>query len=301
MVIFFASYADAGIFDNVLNKTKKSIEGVQDVIDSIDKTVDRQQPAPTNETNRVEEPVKTTPKSVKSYDPGLVKNIQTQLNRLGYNAGQPDGVCGVGTRQAIQNFEKHQGLAVSGEPSPSLLERLNQMVQAKTKSNPDSPAHVIAKSDAEKPDSSEQKSEKNQSFAHTKEYEAVYEKCVTKRKWSVDFDCECLAQEVVALHSEQNPEQPFDDQLIDQYSIKIYRNGSCRNISETTRQEYASCMRGSGFDYRGIPQEDYCDCYAQNWGKFFGGYEGKIDHNAKNSLRLKARSYCYKPEAYKDK
>lgn len=300
LVMFLALYAHAGLFDNVLNKVKKSIEDVEGVIDSIDKTIDEKKSYPTKETTATEEPAKTTPKSVKSYDPVLVKELQTQLNRLGYGSGKPDGVYGDDTRRAIQNFEKQQGLAVTGEPTESLLTRLNLMVQAKTKSKPDSSARVSAKSSAGKSGSSEQKSEKAKSLSYTKEYKSVYEKCVSNRKWSIDFDCECLAERVVELHLKQSPERPID-QLMDLYAVKIERNGSCRNIPGTTRQEYARCMRGTGFKYRGIPQEDYCECYAQTWGKFFGEYEGQINENSKQSIRLKARSYCHKPQAYKGK
>jgi hypothetical protein len=169
-------------------------------------------------------------------------------------------------------------------------------VQAKSQSGKDSPAQAMANSGAANTASGDQKGKKAKPLANPKEGESVYEKCVSNRQWSTEFDCRCLAQKVVELRAKRGPE-PLTELL----AAEIQRNGSCRNIPETTRREYATCMRGSGFDYRGIPQEDYCECYAQTWGKLYGEYEGKIDEHRKSNIRLKARVYCYKPGAYKGK
>ena len=173
--------------------------------------------------------------------------------------------------------------------------------QAKTRSGRDSQAQVMTTSGPERSEAKEQKSDSTKPSADIKKgYESVYEKCVSQPKLSREFDCECLAQKVVAMHSKQRPGYPLDDLLISDYARRIYVDGSCRNIPDTSRLEYENCMRGSGFDdYRGIPQKDYCECYADTWGKFYGEYEGRIDENRKSSIRFKARSYCYKPEAYK--
>ena len=112
LVMFLTSSAHAGMFDKILDNVKKSPGAV---IDAIDKTIDNQKPSPT-ETTHVEVPIKTATKPAKSYDPVLVKNIQTRLNQLGYGAGSPDGVYGGNTRKAIQDFEWQQGLVVTGEP-----------------------------------------------------------------------------------------------------------------------------------------------------------------------------------------
>jgi len=47
----------------------------------------------------------------------LVKQIQQDLNTLGYNVGEPDGKMGVKTQMAIGKFQKSQGLAVDGKAS----------------------------------------------------------------------------------------------------------------------------------------------------------------------------------------
>lgn len=154
----------------------------------------------------------------------------------------------------------------------------------------------LAKSDAGKSASGEQLSKQAKPSGYTKEAESVYEKCTSERSWSINFDCECLAEKFMALRAERGPE-PDKNSLV----VVISVNGTCRNIPETTRMEHERCMRGSGFNYRGIPQKDYCECYAQAWKKLYSEYEGKIDEYKKSSLRGKARRYCSKPGAYKDK
>jgi peptidoglycan hydrolase-like protein with peptidoglycan-binding domain len=41
--------------------------------------------------------------------------LQTQLNRLGFEAGPSDGVIGSKTRQAIEKFQQQKGLNASGQ------------------------------------------------------------------------------------------------------------------------------------------------------------------------------------------
>lgn len=44
-----------------------------------------------------------------------IKGVQQRLNNLGYNCGVVDGICGKRTRQALYNFQKDQGLEITGE------------------------------------------------------------------------------------------------------------------------------------------------------------------------------------------
>jgi peptidoglycan hydrolase-like protein with peptidoglycan-binding domain len=57
--------------------------------------------------------------------------IQQMLNRLGYDAGMPDGAVGPRTRSAIRQFQKDAGLRVNGQISPQLE---NALATAKSKS-----------------------------------------------------------------------------------------------------------------------------------------------------------------------
>lgn len=54
----------------------------------------------------------------------LTASIQSELNRLGYNAGKTDGLLGPQTRSAIMRAEKSLRLPVTGLPSRTLLNRL---------------------------------------------------------------------------------------------------------------------------------------------------------------------------------
>jgi peptidoglycan hydrolase-like protein with peptidoglycan-binding domain len=52
----------------------------------------------------------------------LVVNVQRELAQLGLYDGTVDGLLGPRTEQAIREFEKRQGLKISGEPSAMLLD-----------------------------------------------------------------------------------------------------------------------------------------------------------------------------------
>lgn len=54
----------------------------------------------------------------------LIFEIQRLLARAGYSPGSPDGRLGPRTRKAIESFQRDQGLAVDGRPSPALKLRL---------------------------------------------------------------------------------------------------------------------------------------------------------------------------------
>lgn len=52
--------------------------------------------------------------------------LQQHLNLLGYPLGEPDGIIGTNSRQAIRAFQLDHGLAADGFPSASLLKRLRR-------------------------------------------------------------------------------------------------------------------------------------------------------------------------------
>ncbi len=60
-----------------------------------------------------------------------VRDVQGMLNILGYNVGEPDGVAGPRTREAINQFQLKDGMATSGQVSDELIARLKNSVQAK--------------------------------------------------------------------------------------------------------------------------------------------------------------------------
>ncbi|NLO54706.1 MAG: lytic murein transglycosylase [Gammaproteobacteria bacterium] len=47
--------------------------------------------------------------------------LQTLLNQLGFSSGNPDGIIGVNSRQAVRSFQQVQGLPADGYPNDALL------------------------------------------------------------------------------------------------------------------------------------------------------------------------------------
>lgn len=59
----------------------------------------------------------------------LVLKTQSALNKLGYSAGEPDGVLGKQTIKAIKHFQVDSDMAVDGKPSYLLLEVLRGKIE----------------------------------------------------------------------------------------------------------------------------------------------------------------------------
>ncbi|VAW19236.1 TPR repeat, SEL1 subfamily [hydrothermal vent metagenome] len=53
--------------------------------------------------------------------PDVILQVQAALNRIGFDAGKPDGVIGPKTAKAIEAFEKALGMSQSGTVNPRLL------------------------------------------------------------------------------------------------------------------------------------------------------------------------------------
>lgn len=60
-----------------------------------------------------------------------VRETQTLLNMLGYKIGDADGVLGAGTRTAISEFQRRDGMKVSGEITDELVARLKSRARAR--------------------------------------------------------------------------------------------------------------------------------------------------------------------------
>ncbi|ABI75386.1 putative localization factor protein PodJ [Hyphomonas neptunium ATCC 15444] len=58
-------------------------------------------------------------------NPLQVQAVQTALSRLGYLSGEADGVLGAQTANAIRDYQRNEGLSVSGTVTPELIDRLN--------------------------------------------------------------------------------------------------------------------------------------------------------------------------------
>jgi peptidoglycan hydrolase-like protein with peptidoglycan-binding domain len=64
------------------------------------------------------------PETAKQAAGNLMLDIQRELAAKGYYDGAVDGIVGPRAIQAIRNFEKANGLKVTGEPSEALLEKI---------------------------------------------------------------------------------------------------------------------------------------------------------------------------------
>jgi peptidoglycan hydrolase-like protein with peptidoglycan-binding domain len=61
-----------------------------------------------------------------------VQELQRELNQLGYSAGPADGLIGARTREAIQAYQRDQGLLVDGQATPALLSHVRATAQSRT-------------------------------------------------------------------------------------------------------------------------------------------------------------------------
>ena len=62
-----------------------------------------------------------------------VKELQKNLNLLGYNAGTPDGIYGNGTKDAVISFQKTYGLSADGIAGTNTLDAISTTVNRKNK------------------------------------------------------------------------------------------------------------------------------------------------------------------------
>ena len=58
-------------------------------------------------------------------NPLQVQAVQTALSRIGYLSGEADGVLGSQTAGAIREYQRSEGIPVTGTVTPELIERLN--------------------------------------------------------------------------------------------------------------------------------------------------------------------------------
>jgi peptidoglycan hydrolase-like protein with peptidoglycan-binding domain len=66
----------------------------------------------------------------------LNKDIQVELNRLGYNVGTPDGNFNERTRQGVLAYQKEVGIQQTGEPSRHLLAQLQNSYRTGATNDP---------------------------------------------------------------------------------------------------------------------------------------------------------------------
>ncbi|MBW1792698.1 MAG: peptidoglycan-binding protein [Deltaproteobacteria bacterium] len=112
---------NAGWLDNVKSVGKQLVdEAIKNNATSEPKESPKQTESTLQITRESTEGNRQQPK----YPPALVADIQSELNRVGYDVGIVDGAYGPGTSAAIQGFQRDQRIAVDGIPTVPLLQRL---------------------------------------------------------------------------------------------------------------------------------------------------------------------------------
>ncbi|MFN3608193.1 MAG: lytic murein transglycosylase [Hyphomonas sp.] len=66
-------------------------------------------------------PVTPWPTHIPPLTVADIRDLQTSLNTLGYDAGTPDGIAGRRTKTALQNFQKARGFLADGYPTQEML------------------------------------------------------------------------------------------------------------------------------------------------------------------------------------
>ena len=124
---WFALAAKAGDAEAAKRRDQIKARLDQAVLAEAEKAVAAWSPKPIPpEANEVAEPqewagVASTP------DISLVSRAQALLNKLGYDAGAPDGLMGARTREAIKSFERKNGLDETGKVTVPLVAKLERL------------------------------------------------------------------------------------------------------------------------------------------------------------------------------
>lgn len=67
-------------------------------------------------------PVASWPTHLQRLNSAEIRELQTALNELGFDAGVVDGIAGRGTKAALQRFQKANGLPADGYPTRPMLD-----------------------------------------------------------------------------------------------------------------------------------------------------------------------------------
>ena len=68
------------------------------------------------------------PSKMKAYSVADMKNLQSQLNALGFETGEPDGIWGPKSRDAIRSFQLQHQLIADGYPNKAVFSMIKRVV-----------------------------------------------------------------------------------------------------------------------------------------------------------------------------
>jgi localization factor PodJL len=124
---WFALAAKTGDTEAAKRRDQVKAELDQQKLASAEQAVESWKAKPTNpEVNEVAFPVEWTA-SNETPNGGLVTRAQKLLNKLGYDAGPPNGQFRDQTREAIRTFQRRNGLDETGEVTIPLVTKLERL------------------------------------------------------------------------------------------------------------------------------------------------------------------------------
>jgi len=133
--------------------------------------------------------------------------------------------------------------------------------------------------------------------AQLEESEKVLQNCYATSRLRRYYDCECYADKFLDGRIKAGPKA--QKAII----LQTFHN-DCRNIPDSKKYEYTQCIKGikrtPALAPNNIASEDFCQCYADQWAHSFESYQGLINMTSKDSMRMRAKFYCRRPENYPD-
>lgn len=96
------------------------------IVDEIRRSCDMRRSAGIGVPTFCQRTAAARPTQSSGVDADLVRQVQMQLNALGYEPGAVDGRLGSETRRAIERFQRVKNLPSTGEPTPATTDALRQ-------------------------------------------------------------------------------------------------------------------------------------------------------------------------------
>lgn len=116
-----------------------------------------------------------------------------------------------------------------------------------------------------------------------------YNSCTGNYHLSSSYDCDCLA----ARYTEKKLAQ--GGEFLSRQEILLQINNTCPNVEGSAGKMFQKCMvLGAPYGYNGS-DDDYCECFANNFAKLYEEYGGGTDSSAMIRLQSHARLQCRRP------
>jgi hypothetical protein len=116
------------------------------------------------------------------------------------------------------------------------------------------------------------------------EMQSFYNDCAGDYHMSKGYDCECLS----AKYMEERLEV---GDYINRDEIMLKVQGTCLNAADAAGSTYEECMNARPVPFMKGTQEEFCTCYASNFGRMYGEAEG-LNARAGTALKSRAQVMC---------